>query len=121
MKKTKLLVVAIVLVLGISLTTGCLGGEQENVEEENETEDNATENDSKPSISEKSIAKTRASDCAQALYKEGNEPGTPNETVCGDICSNVEGKDFPITQEAKENGVTTAYEACIAGKPTWIE
>lgn len=69
----------------------------------------------------RSKAKSSATDCASLLSSKEEELGTPNETACESICSSVKNKDLPVTQEAKENGVTTAYKACLAGKPKWIK
>ncbi len=64
-----------------------------------------------------------AADCSQVLASEGKPIGTPDETLCGDICEAAKNTDKATTTTAAENSLgsdVTVYDACIAGKADWI-
>ncbi len=63
--------------------------------------------------------KDDAKHCQSILSYEGTV-GKPNVDLCGDVCSeweNQESEEITVTSDS----VDSVYEACIAGKPTWIK
>lgn len=69
--------------------------------------------------------------CQQILVTEEGVVGEPNESLCGEVCSEWKDYDFEsiTTKVLKETNDLNSesdykrisvYEACISGKPDWI-
>lgn len=115
-KKTRNTIIAVVgigiAIFGIAFAYGTMQDIEETEEALSGTEESTTE---------VNAMKQAASQCASYLASEGKETGTPNESICGNICSEYKENDFQVTDEAKNNGIENPYQACIAGKPEWIK
>lgn len=122
MDKSKVTAIGLVITLGLFLTAGCIGTEQNKSlnDTQEEVEQEQFKDFSNKSTQDASMAKEDAQNCSQAITEKGEELGTPNEEICGDICSEWKGSEVKILQEAENNDLENVYQVCISGKPQWI-